>query len=280
MRLLYNWRMMNTAPRYLAHAPDEKGYIPYTDAEHLVWNTLYQRQVKIIENRACDVYYDGVLKLDLNHHKIPQCKDVTEILQSYTGWSVTPVGALISFKDFFDLIANKTFPAASFIRRMEDLDYLPEPDIFHEIFGHCPLLTDPAFAAFTEEIGRFGQTILPEDRKMLARLYWFTVEFGLLEKTEGLKIYGAGILSSKREISYALESPLPLRKPFDLLEVLRTPYRYDQLQKNYFIISSFDELYNLVKGNLVETFKEAKRLGMLPDPFDDLPLDPEDVRSC
>ena len=137
-----------------------------------------------------------------------------------------------------------------------------------------------AFAAFTEEIGKFGQTILPEDRKMLARLYWFTVEFGLLENAGNLKIYGAGILSSKMETSYALESPLPVRKPFDLLEILRMPYRYDQLQKNYFIIRSFDELYNVVKGNLVETFKEAKRLGMLPDPFAEIKHDPEDVRSC
>jgi phenylalanine-4-hydroxylase len=271
---------MNTKPRYIARPPDEHGYIAYTDEEHAVWNTLYQRQVKIIENRACDAYYEGVLKLDLNHHRIPQCKDVTEVLQDYTGWSVTPVAALISFKDFFDLIANRTFPAASFIRRPEDLDYLQEPDIFHEIFGHCPLLTDPAFSSFTEEIGKFGQTILPEDRKMLARLYWFTVEFGLLEADKGLQIYGAGILSSKTETSYALESLVPARKPFNLLEILRLPYRYDQLQKNYFIIRSFDELYNIVKGDLAQTFIEAKHLGMLPDPFAELKPDPDDVRSC
>jgi phenylalanine-4-hydroxylase len=268
------------APRYVARSPDADGFIHYTADEHAVWTTLYERQVKIIEGRACDAYYQGVLNLDLNHHKIPQCKDVTQSLQGFTGWSVTPVAALISFKDFFDLLSQKTFPAASFIRRREDLDYLQEPDIFHEIFGHCPLLTDPAFAAFTHEIGKFGQTILPEDRKMLARLYWFTVEFGLLQNEGDLKIYGAGILSSKTETAYALESPLPERKPFDLLEVLRLPYRYDQLQKNYFIIKSFDELYSIVKGDLVHTFKEAKRLGLLPDPFAEFKPDPEDVRSC
>jgi phenylalanine-4-hydroxylase len=269
---------MQNAPRYVARAPDAQGFIEYTEDEHKVWETLYQRQVQLIEGRACDAYYQGVLKLGLNHHHIPQCKDVTAILQNYTGWSVTPVAALISFKDFFELIANKTFPAASFIRRREDLDYLQEPDIFHEIFGHCPLLCDPAFAAFTEAVGKFGKTILPEDRKMLARLYWFTVEFGLIQYPQGLKIFGAGILSSKTESTYALESAIPERKPFDLLEILRTPYRYDQLQKTYFIIQSFDALYDMINQNLTEVFKEAKALGMLPDPF--APHDPNDVRSC
>ena len=274
--------MNQTNHRYVARTPDANGFIHYTKAEHAVWTTLYERQVKIIEGRACEAYYEGVLKLNLNHHAIPQCKDVTAILQEHTGWSVTPVAALISFKEFFDLLSRKTFPAASFIRRPEDLDYLQEPDIFHEIFGHCPLLTDPAFAAFTEEIGKFGQTILPEDRKILARLYWFTVEFGLLQDNETLKIYGAGILSSKSETTYALESDIPQREPFNLLKILRLPYRYDQMQKNYFMIKSFDELYNLIKGDLVETFKEAKALGLLPDPFAEceMKLDPEDVRSC
>ena len=270
---------MNSTPRYIARPPDANGFIEYTPDEHKVWETLYQRQVKLIEGRACDAYYEGVLRLGLNHHKIPQCKDVTEVLQSLTGWSVTPVAALISFKDFFDLIASRTFPAASFIRRVEDLDYLQEPDIFHEIFGHGPLLTDPAFAAFTEAVGQFGKTVLPEDRKMLARLYWFTVEFGLIQHGPDLKIFGAGILSSKTESTYALDSDIPKRKPFDLLEVLRMPYRYDQLQKTYFIINSFDELYNMINSNLNEVFKEAKALGMLPDPFVEN-YDPDDVRSC
>lgn len=269
---------MNAAPRYVARAPNANGRIEYTRDEHKVWNTLYERQVRLIEGRACTAYYDGVVRLGLNQQQIPQCLDVTNILKNHTGWSVAPVAALISFKEFFGLLAKRTFPAASFIRRMEDLDYLQEPDIFHEIFGHCPLLTDPAFAAFTEAVGKFGQTILPEDRKMLARLYWFTVEFGLIEEQQQLKIFGAGILSSKTESTYALESPIPERKPFDMLEVLRMPYRYDQLQKTYFIIDSFDALYDMINGNLTEIFKEAKGLGMLPDPF--APHDPEDVRSC
>jgi phenylalanine-4-hydroxylase len=269
---------MKPAPRYLARPPDEHGFIHYTLDEHAVWDTLYQRQVKLIEGRACTAYYDGVLRLGLNYRQIPQCKDVTTVLQSLTGWSVTPVAALISFKEFFDLLSKHRFPAASFIRRREDLDYLQEPDIFHEIFGHCPLLTDPAFAAFTEEVGKFGKTILPEDRKMLARLYWFTVEFGLIQEQNQLKIFGAGILSSKTESTYALESDIPERKAFDLLEVLRMPYRYDQLQKTYFIIQSFDELYDMINTNLTEVFQEAKALGMLPDPFAE--YDPDDVRSC
>ncbi len=264
---------MSPELRYVAKVPDANGMIAYTAEENEVWQILYHRQLALIKNRACSAYFEGVEKLGLNIDHVPQCAEISKSLKKYTGWSVAPVAALISFKEFFDLLAAKTFPAASFIRRKEDLDYLPEPDIFHEIFGHCPLLVNPAFAAFSETVGKFGQTLAAEDRKMLAKLYWFTVEFGLMNTKEGLRIYGAGILSSKEESAYSLESPIPQRKPFDLIEILRTPYRYDELQKIYFVIDSFETLFDLVNRNLLEAFQQAKALGTLPEIIDD-------YRSC
>jgi phenylalanine-4-hydroxylase len=259
---------------YIAKIPDDNGLINYTEAEHAVWRTLYERQIKLIEDRAAKPFIEGVKTLQLSPDHIPQCKEVSNILQSLTGWSVTPVEALISFKEFFKLLANKQFPAASFIRVPEELDYLKEPDIFHELFGHGPMLTNPAFSNFTQEVGQFGLKANKQERAMLARLYWFTVEFGLLNTEEGLRIYGGGILSSKTETVYALEDKKPKRMPFDLLTVLRTPYRYDELQNTYFIIDSIDTLYNLLSDNLLDAFHQARELGMLaPEELDEL-------RSC
>lgn len=261
---------------YVAKVPDEKGYIAYTDDEHAIWKILYDRQTALVQNRACDSFFDGIKNLGLSRDHIPQCREVSSALAARTGWGVVPVEALISFEEFFKLLSERKFPAASFIRRKEELDYLKEPDIFHEIFGHGPMLTDPAFAAFTEEVGKFGLGLSKADRRMLARLYWFTVEFGLMKTPSGLRIYGAGIVSSNAETVYALESEVPQRKPFDLIEVLRMPYRYDEMQKTYFVIESVDSLYNMINGNLLEAFEEAKALGLLPDPH----AEKTDVRSC
>jgi phenylalanine-4-hydroxylase len=263
---------------YVAKQPDANGYIHYSNEEDAVWDILYQRQTKLIENRACDAVFHGIKTLNLSAKHVPQCQEVSEVLKACTGWAVVPVPALISFEAFFNLLANRQFPAASFIRRREDLDYLKEPDIFHEIFGHCPLLTDSAFAAFTHEVGKFGLSLSAQDRRMLARLYWFTVEFGLINTRQGLRIYGAGIISSKAESVYALESPIPNRKPFNLIEVLRMPYRYDEMQRSYFVIDSFESLYNMINGDLLlKAFAEAKQLGLLPDPHAEAL---QDVRSC
>ncbi len=269
---------------YVAKVPDEKGYIAYSDDENAIWTLLYDRQTELVKNRACHQVFKGIENLGLSRDHIPQCREVSAALAEKTGWGVSPVAALISFEEFFKLLADRKFPAASFIRRREELDYLKEPDIFHEIFGHCPMLTDPGFAAFTEEVGKFGLGLSKADRRMLARLYWFTVEFGLIKTSEGLRIYGAGIVSSNAETVYALESEIPERKPFDLIEVLRMPYRYDEMQKNYFVIESVESLYNMINGNLLQAFEEAKRLGLLPDPHAEKPkIDlsvTSDVRSC
>jgi phenylalanine-4-hydroxylase len=262
------------ATLYIAKKPDANGYIHYTAEENAVWKTLYLRQVELIKDRACAQYFAGVETLGLSADHIPQCNEVSAILTQKTGWSVKPVEALISFAEFFELLANRQFPAASFIRRFDELDYLKEPDIFHELFGHCPLLTNQAFADFTHAVGILGVKLDKLQRAQLARLYWFTVEFGLINTAQGLRIYGGGILSSKTETVYALESDIPLRRSFDLLEILRTPYRYDELQKTYFIINSFTELFHLMSEDLLAYFAKAKELGLLAEP------ELMELRSC
>ncbi len=258
---------------YVAKVPNDNGIVEYSNEENSVWSDLYQRQISLLEGRACKEFIDGVKQLDISSARIPQLPEVSARLRDATGWSVAPVKALISFKEFFELLNARQFPAATFIRLREHLDYLKEPDIFHEIFGHCPLLTNRAFADFTQRVGEIGLSMTREERVMLARLYWFTVEFGLIRTSDGLRIYGGGILSSKGESVYALESPVPRRMDFNLLTVLRTTYRYDEMQTNYFIINSFEDLFALVDQDLREIFKEAKQKGVITE-------EEMDVRSC
>lgn len=258
---------------YKAQIPDHRGIVNYTAAENATWKTLYERQMGIIKNRACDEFIIGLKKLHLPHDRVPQISEVSKHLGDATGWSVSPVKALISFQEFFELLAARKFPAATFIRIPEHLDYLKEPDIFHEVFGHCPLLTHQAFADFTQKVGELGVSMTREERVMLARLYWFTVEFGLINTKNGLRIYGGGILSSIGESVYSLESSVPKRHNFDLLQVLRTTYRYDEMQKNYFVIDSFDFLFDLVSKDLRKAFKEAHEKGALTE-------EESDMRSC
>lgn len=258
---------------YVAKLPDQNGYVSYTAEENAVWRSLYERQTHIVADRACDEFIHGVQALSLSPDRIPQINDVSDTLRSLTGWAIAPVKALISFKEFFELLASRHFPAATFIRLPEHLDYLKEPDIFHEIFGHCPLLTNRAFADFTHAIGELGIHMSREERVMLARLYWFTVEFGLIHTDKGVRIYGGGILSSKGESMYSLDSDIPRRHPFDLVTVLRTSYRYDEMQRNYFVIKSFDDLFALVTNDLKAAFKEAKQHGVIVE-------EESDIRSC
>ena len=183
----------------------------------------------MVREYACDEY---IRALDLMHFptdRIPQCGEVSEIMRDLTGWEVAPVPALIPFGEFFALLAAKKFPAATFIRSREELDYLQEPDIFHEVFGHTPLLTDPRFAEFTHAYGQAGLQASKEDRVMLAKLYWFTVEFGLINTQSGLKTYGAGIVSSIGETPYSIGSDIPVRKPFDAFYPDRIPGEGHQL---------------------------------------------------
>ena len=256
---------MNKATSYIARKPDEQGVIHYPEDEHQVWSLLYNRQMTAIKDRACDEYHQGIELLGLRPDRIPQLPELDAVFTADK-----QAGRWPGFRRLFPLIVflnywpTGSFPVATFIRRRDELDYLQEPDIFHEIFGHCPLLTNPDFAALTEAYGRMGLTASKEERVYLARLYWMTVEFGLLRSGEDLKIYGGGILSSYSETLYALDSDKPLRKNFDLLDVLRTPYRIDILQPVYFIIPGLSELQRIVESDVMAAVHEAMKLGLHP----------------
>lgn len=253
---------MGKSTKYVAKVPDSKGFISYTDEEHRVWHDLVTRQLPVVEKYACPEYLEALDKMHFPKDRIPQCSEVSAVLRKHTGWEVAPVPALIPFGEFFRLLADKKFPAASFIRSREEMDYLQEPDIFHEIFGHTPLLTDPRFAEFTHAYGKAGVRAPKEDHVKLARLYWFTVEFGLIHTAKGLRTYGAGIVSSYGETPYSIDSDKPLRKPFDPVDALRTPYRIDIFQTVYFIINGLEDMFNLAHQDLFALIAEAKRLGM------------------
>lgn len=252
----------DTKQPYVSRHPDEHGHIHYSADENMMWQTLLERQAAQIPNRACSAYLDGLEKLQLSTTHIPQLSAIDEVLQATTGWQTAAVPALINFGKFFKLLANKSFPVATFIRRFEDMDYIEEPDIFHEIVGHCPLLTHPAFAAFNETYGKLGLDASKEERWFLARLYWFTIEFGLMGATkESRRIYGGGILSSPSETIYAL-SDEPECRAFDLIDVLRTPYRIDQIQPIYYVIDDLDTLFDIVNSDIMGAVKKAMSLGL------------------
>jgi phenylalanine-4-hydroxylase len=248
--------------KYRAMRADQNGLISYSDEAHGTWQTLISRQRKCVAQYACEEYQHALAQLDLPNEQIPQCKAISEKLYDATAWKVAPVDALISFEEFYHMLANKVFPAASFIRSRQELDYLQEPDIFHEIFGHTPLLMNQRFAEFSHAIGKIGLAAEPADYSWLARLYWFTIEFGLIHSAAGPRPYGAGIVSSFTELPYSIESNAPKRLPFKLMDVLRTPYRIDALQTSYFIIDDFEELFELIEQDLQGAIREARRLGM------------------
>ncbi|MBC7668059.1 MAG: phenylalanine 4-monooxygenase [Gemmatimonadaceae bacterium] len=221
----------------------DQGWESYTQAEHDVWITLYERQTALLPGRACDEFLRGLDALDLHRSGIPDFHRINEELQRLTGWSVVAVPGLVPDDVFFDHLANRRFPAGQFIRKADQLDYLKEPDIFHDVFGHVPMLTDPVFADYMQAYGQGGQRALSLGRLAnLARLYWYTVEFGLIETEAGLRIYGAGIVSSRTESLFALYSASPNRLGFDLERVMRTPYRIDDFQQVYFVIPSIQSL--------------------------------------
>lgn len=215
----------------------------FTAEEHAVWDTLYERQIKLLPGRASKAFLRGLDLLKLSESGIPNFEELSERLMKATGWQVVAVPGLVPDDVFFDHMANRRFVAGNFIRRADQLDYLQEPDVFHDVFGHVPLLADPVFADYMEAYGRGGLRALEHGAlKQLSRLYWYTVEFGLIQEDDGLRIYGAGIVSSYGESRYALDSDSPNRIGFDLKRVMRTEYRIDDFQQNYFVIPSFDEL--------------------------------------
>ena len=245
----------------------DQGWAAYTAEEHATWDILYERQAALLPGYACDEFLHGLEALNLHRGGIPDFNVINVELQRLTGWSVVAVPGLVPDEVFFDHLANRRFPAGQFIRKPDQLDYLQEPDIFHDVFGHVPMLTDPTFADYMEAYGKGGQRAVGLGRlHNLARLYWYTVEFGLLETPKGLRIYGAGIVSSRTESIFALDDPSPNRLGFDLIRTMRTPYRIDDFQQVYFVIPGLQAL-------LDATLQDFAPIYAALEAADDVPID-------
>ncbi|MBL0115306.1 MAG: phenylalanine 4-monooxygenase [Sphingomonadales bacterium] len=241
--------------------------------EHAMWDRLFARQCAMLPGRAASAFLRGIDVLKLSRPGIPDYRELNARLTDATGWQVVAVPGLVPDDVFFDHLANRRFPAGNFIRRPEQLDYLKEPDVFHDVFGHVPMLADPVFADYMVAYGKGGLRSLGFGAlHKLARLYWYTVEFGLIEEAGALRIYGAGIVSSYGESVFALDDPSPNRIGFDLLRMMRTEYRIDDFQQNYFVIPSLDHLLKVTVetdfGPLydrLETLPDIAIADILPD---------------
>ena len=248
-----------------AYCTIDQAWDQYTDVEHQTWLTLYERQMGILPGRACDAFLRGLDALDLHGEGIPNFRVMNEKLKALTGWTVVAVPGLVPDEVFFDHLANRRFPSGQFIRKPDQLDYLQEPDIFHDVFGHVPMLTDPTFADYMEAYGKGGQRAAELGMlQNLARLYWYTVEFGLMETPQGLRIYGAGIVSSRTESVFSLEDPSPNRLGFDLERVMRTLYRIDDFQQVYFVIPSLEHLLAETTQDFGPIYARLKNAGEIP----------------
>lgn len=239
----------------------------YGQVDHAVWQQLYARQSALLRGRACGAFIEGLGKIDLPADRVPSFADVNRQLKPATGWEIVAVPGLVPDRVFFEHLANRRFPVTWWMRRPDQLDYLQEPDCFHDLFGHVPLLIEPVFADYMQAYGRTALAVADDEAALarLARLYWYTVEFGLIRDangTNGLSIYGAGIVSSKGESLYSLESAAPNRLGFDLERVMRTRYRIDTFQKTYFVIDDFAQLFALAD---VDGRALADRLAALPE---------------
>ena len=231
----------------------------YSDEEHDRWDRLFRRQKDVTKGRACTAALTAMAELELSASGIPHMGRLSDRLESMTGWRVVPVAGLVPDEVFFEHLANRRFPAGAFIRPESEFDYLQEPDIFHDIFGHVPLLANPVFADFMEAYGKGGQRAMRLGQlHNLARLYWYTVEFGLIREADGLRIFGAGILSSPQETVFALEDDSPNRIAFDLQRIMRTKYIIDDFQQTYFVIDSFDALLDACYKDFGNVYQEVK----------------------
>ena len=224
------------------HTIDQR-WNAYSAEEHARWDALTERMMKLLPGRACREFMAAAETLKLSEGGIPDFERLSDQLEALTGWRVVGVPGLVPDEAFFDHLANRRFPAGCFIRDADEMDYIEEPDVFHDVFGHVPLLANPAYADFMAAYGRGGQRAMSLGRlKNLARLYWYTIEFGLIREGDGLRLFGAGIMSSPTETVFALEDASPNRIGFDLERVMRTNYRIDDFQQSYFVIDSFDAL--------------------------------------
>ncbi|WP_247711665.1 phenylalanine 4-monooxygenase [Qipengyuania aurantiaca] len=217
----------------------------YDSEDDAIWDDLFKRQMEMLPGRAATAFMEGTEKLDLGRGGVPEFGKLSEELDKLTGWSVVPVPMLIPDHVFFWHLANRRFPAGNFIRTRETFDYIQEPDVFHDVFGHVPMLTDPVYADYMQEYGKAGWKAMRYNRlKALGSLYWYTVEFGLIEEKPGdIRAYGAGILSGPTEVVYSVEAESPNRIMLNVDRVMRTDYVISDLQPTYFVIPSFEDLY-------------------------------------
>jgi phenylalanine-4-hydroxylase len=237
----------------------DQGWSHYAPAEHAVWKTLFERQSKLLPGRACDEFVAGMKNLPIGPEQIPDFERLSEVLMKRTGWQVVAVPGLVPDEVFFEHLANRRFPAGHFIRKPHELDYLEEPDVFHDVFGHVPMLMNPAIADYIQAYGEGGlraQKLGVLDK--LARVYWYTVEFGLLKQSDGLRLYGAGIASSYTETVFSLEDPSPNRIAFDLERVMRTNYRIDDFQESYFVIDNLEKLLELARIDFAPLYERIE----------------------
>jgi phenylalanine-4-hydroxylase len=246
----------------------------YTAEEHAIWRVLFERQQKTLKSHVCQEFLDGLEALGIGPEGVPKFERMNERLRALTGWEVVAVPGLVPGRPFFQMLASRRFPAGTFIRSRAQLDYLEEPDIFHDIFGHVPLLTNPAYADYMQEYGRIGlDAIEHKGVKFLSRLNWYTIEFGLIRKPEGIRIYGAGIVSSFGEAQYVTADPSANQLAFDVDRVLRTGYYIDDFQATYFVIDRFEDLFELLKEtDFIAKFDELRTLPA-HTPFEILPED-------
>jgi phenylalanine-4-hydroxylase len=262
------------APRNPDYTIDQD-WPSYSAAEHDRWDRLFKRSEAMLHERACDEFIAMMHTLKLSESGIPDMERLSDRLEKITGWRVVPVAELVPDDVFFNHLANRRFPAGAFIRSEQEMDYLEEPDVFHDVFGHVPLLANPVYSNFMQAYGKGGQRAISLGRlPNLARLYWYTVEFGLLRTPAGLRIFGAGIMSSTTESVFALENQSPNRIAFDLERVMRTRYLIDDFQQTYFVIESFEKLLDDCYQDFAPIYE---RLGSAIDIEPDQVLDGDDV---
>ncbi|HEY0309631.1 MAG TPA: phenylalanine 4-monooxygenase [Luteimonas sp.] len=268
------------APRRVENLQTDRGRIPvyatgtvrqpwddYSAADHATWKQLFARQRALLPGRASEAFLAAQAAMRMDPDAIPRFEDLNAALAGTTGFEVVGVEGLLPELDFFDHLANRRFPVTWWIRRPDQLDYIEEPDLFHDLFGHVPLLMNPVFADYLQAFGRGGVKAhaLGADALMcLARLYWYTVEFGLIREEGGLRIYGSGIVSSSGESVHALESPAPNRIGFDLERIMRTRYRIDTYQKTYFVIDGFEQLMRATEPDFTPIYAKLASLPALP----------------
>ena len=271
---------MNAQPQRVEHQLTDKGYVPvyttavveqpwssYSETDHGVWATLFERQQQLLVGRASDEFLRTQQAMGMAADRIPKFDDLNRMLRKATGWELVGVEGLLPELTFFEHLANRRFPVTWWIRRPDQLDYLSEPDLFHDLFGHVPLLMNPVFADYMAAYGRGGvkaHGIGPEALVNLTRLYWYTVEFGLIRQPDGLRIYGSGIVSSKGESIHCLESPAPNRIGFDLERIMRTRYRIDTYQKTYFVIDSYEQLMDATRPDFAPIYPRLAEQPSIP----------------